>query len=137
MNRKDFQELARIRLEEAEYLLNQGHFSGAYYLCGYTIECALKACAARLTKLHDFPDKKRTLDCYTHDLDALIRASDLKIRLDAEVKRDLIFGKYWAVAKDWSEQSRYEKYSAQQARNLFEAVTDRKHGVFRWLKKNW
>ncbi len=137
MNRKDFQELARLRLEEAECLLNQGHYSGAYYLCGYTIECGLKACIAMLTKRHDFPDKKRTLDAYTHDPEFLVNAAGLKTKLDAEKKSDAVFRTFWILVKDWSEQSRYETYSEAQARQLFNAVTDRQHGVFRWIRKNW
>ena len=98
MNRKDFQELARLRLEEAKCLLDQGHYSGAYYLCGYTVECALKACIAKLTMRHDFPDKKRTLDAYTHDPEFLVKAADLKDELDAKKKGDAVFRKFWIVA---------------------------------------
>jgi HEPN domain-containing protein len=49
MNRTDFQELAEERLEDARPLLDAGRFSGAYYLAGYAVECALQACIARLT----------------------------------------------------------------------------------------
>ena len=47
MTRKDFQQLARVRLKEAKALLNLEHFACAYYLAGYVIECALKACIAK------------------------------------------------------------------------------------------
>jgi HEPN domain-containing protein len=43
LNRRDFQELALVRLNEAKVLLDAGHFDGAYYLAGYAVECALKA----------------------------------------------------------------------------------------------
>lgn len=55
MNRSDFQTLAETRLQEAKSLLDNGHYSGAYYLCGYAIEYALKACIAKQTKAEDFP----------------------------------------------------------------------------------
>jgi hypothetical protein len=42
VNRVDFQDLARIRLREAKALFDAGEFHGAYYLAGYSIECALK-----------------------------------------------------------------------------------------------
>ena len=38
MNRKDFQELSRIRLKEAKALLDLGLWDGAYYLAGYAVE---------------------------------------------------------------------------------------------------
>lgn len=49
MNRLDLQNLALARLEEVEVLLNNHKYSGAYYLSGYVIECALKACIAKQT----------------------------------------------------------------------------------------
>jgi len=49
VNRADFQELAQIRLRDAEVLLENGRFDGAYYIAGYSVECALKACIAKLT----------------------------------------------------------------------------------------
>ena len=55
MNRADFRQLALCRLEEAEVLLRTRKFSGAYYLAGYAIECALKARLAKQTKRYDFP----------------------------------------------------------------------------------
>lgn len=47
MNRSDFQDLAQIRLAEAAALLQAERFDGAYYLAGYAVECALKACIAK------------------------------------------------------------------------------------------
>ena len=75
MNRYEFQELSRIRLREARSLFSAGHFDGAYYLAGYSIECALKACIARRTKRHDFPDKKAVDKSYTHNLEQLVAAA--------------------------------------------------------------
>jgi len=42
MNRADFQQLADERISEAAVLLAASKFSGAYYLAGYAVECALK-----------------------------------------------------------------------------------------------
>lgn len=47
MNRGELQELALIRLQDAKVLLDNHCFDGAFYLSGYTIECALKACIAK------------------------------------------------------------------------------------------
>jgi HEPN domain-containing protein len=53
MNREDFQQLAESRLKEARALLTAELPDGAYYLAGYAIECALKACIAKRTQQHD------------------------------------------------------------------------------------
>jgi len=49
-------------------LFAAGRFSGAYYLAGYTVECGLKACVAKLTTPESFPDKELANAVYTHDL---------------------------------------------------------------------
>src|ERR1039458_10039243 len=57
--RAEFQELARVRLEEAKSLLDLGKWRGAYYLAGYAIELALKACIIKTLMATDaFPDKE-------------------------------------------------------------------------------
>jgi len=138
MNRRDFQELTRIRLGEAKCLLDQGHYSGAYYLCGYVIECALKSCVAKQTKRHDFPPDKDTVrDIYTHNLKTLIKMAGLSAQLAAEEKNDQSFAVFWAEVSKWAERSRYERQTMADAHNLYEAVTHRRHGVLRWIKQYW
>lgn len=138
MNRKDFQDLARLRLREAKSLLRDKHYDAAYYLGGYIIECALKACIAKQTQRGDFPDKKKASDSYTHDLEKLISVAGLRMALDKEKKANQKFDAYWAVVKDWSEESRYLKtVSAQQAMNFLNAISETKNGVLQWIKQHW
>lgn len=55
MNRRDLKDLAAIRVREASLLLKNKQYSGAYYLAGYAVECALKACISKETRRYDFP----------------------------------------------------------------------------------
>jgi hypothetical protein len=48
MNRAELQRLAKERISDAKVLLAARHWSAAYYLAGYAVECALKACIAKL-----------------------------------------------------------------------------------------
>jgi hypothetical protein len=138
VNRTDLQALADLRAQEAAVLLGVGHFAGAYYLVGYSVECAFKSCIAREIREHDFPDKKLLTESYTHDLQRLLNVSGLKSKLEAESASDSNLATNWAVAKDWSEQARYELNVAEKkARDLFAAVTDASHGVLPWLKRYW
>ena len=75
MTRTDLQLLAEERLSDAQVLLANGRFGAAYYLAGYAIECALKACIAKLTKAEDFPIKNSTNTVYIHDLKKLAGAA--------------------------------------------------------------
>lgn len=78
MNRSDLQALARVRLAEAQALVRAARPDGAYYLAGYAVECALKACIARQTQRYEFPDKKIVDASYTHNLKELVRVANLE-----------------------------------------------------------
>ena len=72
-DRATFQQLAEERLAEATLLLAQGYPSGAYYLAGYAVECALKASIATRFKVDEIPDKSLVNSVYTHKLIELLR----------------------------------------------------------------
>jgi len=137
MNRDDLRQLAQIRLREARALLKNRSNHGAYYLCGYVIECGLKACIAKQTKMYDFPDKETVNKSYTHDLSRLVKVSGLERDLDSEMTKDTTFALNWAIVKDWSEESRYKKHTTKKAKDLYSAISNKQHGVLRWIKQHW
>ena len=134
MDRKDFQELSRVRLKEATALLRLGLFDGAYYLAGYSVECALKACIAKGTQRFEFPDRKRAESSYSHSLRDLIRVAGLEEARLERAGKDPDFRTNWDVAQSWSEQSRYQRHRQESAQTLLGAVGDRRHGVISWIK---
>jgi hypothetical protein len=77
MNRIEFQAIAELRLQESKALLTAGFSDGGYQLAGYSVECALKACIAKRTREHDFPEKE-SKDYYIHDLEKLLRFAKLE-----------------------------------------------------------
>jgi HEPN domain-containing protein len=93
MNRNDFQQLSELRAKEAKALLAAGFPEGAYYLAGYAVECALKACIARKTQEFDFPEKKRVNDSHTHDLGKLLvlagLSEDLQLGFTANARMEM------------------------------------------------
>jgi hypothetical protein len=138
MNRSDFQTLAEIRLREAKILLDNSCFGGAYYLCGYAIECGLKACIAKNTKEFDFPpDRKAVEQIYKHKPLEVVKAAGLEKELETQSKENKVFADNWEVAKDWSEEARYKEYNEKQARDMYNAVSDANNGVLQWVKTNW
>ena len=80
---------------------------GAYYSEGYAVEWALKACIAKRTRRHDFPDKKDIDASYTHNLKDLIKVANLEVARLYEANRDPIFRNNWDLVPQWSEHSRY------------------------------
>lgn len=138
MNKTDLEKLVELRVSEAASLLNSRNFPGAYYLAGYALECALKACIAKQVKQHDFPNKKLSEDSYSHDLQKLIGVAGLKQELAKKEKADIEFSLNWAVAKDWSELARYDhNIKETKANDLYNAITDKRSGVLAWLKTYW
>jgi hypothetical protein len=138
MNRSDLQRLSRIRLREARILLNNRSYEGAYYLLGYAVECAFKACIARRTRRYDFPDRKFAVDIYTHDLSKLLNLSGLEPEHRRESIRNPIFELNWTIVKDWSEQSRYTAgVNRTKAADFRSAVVSRRNGILPWLQKWW
>lgn len=137
VNRKELQILSRIRLREARALARLGMNDGAYYLAGYCIECALKACIAKATVRHEFPDKKKADLSYTHSLRGLLSVAELEKALAQELKRDIAFRNNWDLVQSWTERSRYATIPAATAKKLVEAIGDRNHGILRWIKLHW
>jgi hypothetical protein len=139
MNSSDFQKLSAIRLEEAKVLLRNEQYAGAYYLAGYVIECALKACIAAKTKATDFPPKPDVVrDYYKHDLTSLMRTAGLNDYLAMKCQSSIRFRENWGVVEDWTEQTRYEtKIDRKKANRIISAISGSRNGVLRWLKKYW
>lgn len=138
MNRAKFQQLADMRIGEAKLLLDNGFFAGAYYLAGYAVECAFKACIAKRTNQYDFPpDRKMVESCYTHRVDVLVKSADLQKDLDTDIQSDLNLSANWSIVKDWNEDSRYDPKDETEARTLYNAITDPAHGVLQWIKVHW
>lgn len=137
MNRDTFYLIYRERLKDTRTLLKNNNFSGAYYMAGYIIECALKVCIAQNTKRYDFPNKQIVNDSYTHELKKLINVSGLKNELDKKIKADKNFEKNWTIAKDWKTNSRYEIKLKSEAVDMYYALVNRKHGVLKWIKSFW
>ena len=137
--RSDFQTLAQLRIRDGEVLLKAGNYSGCYYLSGYAIECALKACIARRIKEFEFPPKWNVVrdSYYTHELPKLLIAAELNQEFEQKKNSDPKFDASWTVVKDWSEESRYNQYNEKEAQDFFEAVTDPTSGIFTWLSTLW
>lgn len=138
-DRTTFQRLAELRLTEATLLVRNGHPSGAYYLAGYAIECALKAHIAARFRANQIPNRKFVNDIYDHDLKKLVRLAGLESQLDRARESDLTFGQRWTIVEGWTEQSRYEIWTDEAASAMIDAVagTSEEEGVFRWLIRRW
>lgn len=136
INRRKLQELSRIRIKEANALFQSGCYDGAYYIAGYAVECALKACIAKQTRRYDYPDINTVKNSYTHDLKLLIKTAGLWVQFENEISTNHNLQVNWTIVKDWSEKSRYEEHNSPEAKDLLSAITDRE-GVLTWIRRHW
>jgi HEPN domain-containing protein len=137
MNRIDFQEIAEVRLRESVALLAAGFPDGAYYLAGYAVECALKACIAKRTREHDFPEMKAVNESHTHNLKDLLRLARLNIELDAAIGADPGMASVLDKVQEWSEATRYQRKTFQEATALLTAIEYQAGGLLPWIRLHW
>ena len=137
-SRAEFQELAEERLNEAKLLLDAERWSGAYYLAGYAVELALKACIIkRLMETDAFPEREFSKNCDTHVIKNLVRLARLNDLRETSTDVNLDLRANWQTANGWSEEKRYHRIEKVVAETLYAAITDPLHGVSEWIKMHW
>lgn len=137
--RKELQELAKLRLKEAEHLYKQGLYDGCVYLCGYVVEFALKARICRVLKLDKYPDEGRFSELFKkHDFELLRRLAGLEQSKD--LSKGTALGTNWSIATEWSPERRYTPAGTanrRKAEDVLASLKDRPNGVLTWLAKKW
>lgn len=134
MHRKELQKLATLRLKEALALFSKKEYSGAYYLAGYVIECALKAVIAKPLKSMTLPDKELADRIYRgHDLKNLLRLARLEEKYENLATSDYQFQKQWMRLFSWKVEARYQITDREGARGLIEAASE----ILGWIKQFW
>jgi hypothetical protein len=101
------------------------------------VECGLKACIAKLTRAEDFYDKILARKIFTHDLKELANHARLSDVFSQAGKNDRVFAANWAQVSSWSEESRYDAHTQQEAEQLIAAVRDPAHGVMQCIRQYW
>lgn len=138
LNRETLQLLADSRIREAGVLLQNKYWTGAYYLTGLSVECALKACLARAVQQHDFPDKSFINKAYTHQLEDLARLdAELWVQLNAEMGVNAAIRNNWSTVRQWDDEKRYWVVEEADAISLHSATTEPISGVLEWLRRRW
>jgi len=137
LTKADLEALAETRLQDAILLLQTGRSSSAYYLAGYAVELALKACVAKAFQPNAIPDKAFVNEIYTHSLERLLSTAGLLPPFSADSKADPQLATAWGIASKWRESSRYLVWDSISAGDLIQAIGDPHQGFFQWVKKYW
>lgn len=137
MNRTDLQRLSNARIRESRILFAAGEYSGAYYLAGYAVECALKACFAKGVQRYDFPDKNRAGKIFIHRLPELAKLAILDADLAAATQANSKLAASWLLVSNWTEESRYSVWTKNEAEAIIKAIAGKSDGVLTWIKRRW
>jgi HEPN domain-containing protein len=128
LTRPVLERLAALRLTDAQLLHESVRYSSAYYLSGYAVELALKACIAKQFVQETIPERELVNAIYTHDLESLLTTAPLKDALRVASARDHRLALNWNAASRWTESSRYavweEASSAEMLSAIGESITE-------------
>ncbi len=107
LSRIDLRRIAATRLRDAQVLLAGTRYDGSLYLCGYALECQLKA---RIVTTHGwlgFPETRgefQDIQSFkTHDLDVLLSLSGRERPIRANHTAD------WSEVAQWDPEARYQR----------------------------
>ena len=141
MNRAHWQNLAEERVLDADVLLQAGRWAGAFHLIGYAVESGLKSCVLACMENSDadviFRERKFSDNCWTHNIEELVRLAGLRSALDLDMAANRQLGINWIYATQWKEISRYQTATEFNARRLYQAVADAADGVLPWIRTRW
>jgi hypothetical protein len=84
-----------------------------------------------------FRDKKFAERCWTHKIDQLVDAANLKADRDRDAGLNPTLFQNWSIVKLWDEEARYNQWNEPEARTLYEAVVNNVDGVLPWIKIHW
>src|SRR5438105_12935542 len=102
LTKNDLQVLSDARISDALYLYQVCRSSSAYYLAGYSVELAIKACVAKSFRPDSIPDKAYVQAIYTHNLDALIKVAGLWPQFGTDSMKDPRLAAAWGIASKWT-----------------------------------
>ncbi|MDP3633586.1 hypothetical protein [Phenylobacterium sp.] len=137
MKRSELRAVAQTKLDDALLLLAHKRYSNAYYLAGYAIEIALKACISRQITADVIPDKAFINAIHTHQLKDLVGVAGLNGELRAKEVGDAEFSTNWALVRQWHPEKRYSSIDSYSAETMLHATNDQKAGVFPWIQTYW
>jgi hypothetical protein len=81
--------------------------------------------------------KKFSVDCWTHDIEKLVKLAGLATVRDTEIAANAILGANWLIVNEWTEESRYQMKAQPEAVRLYSAIADNANGVMQWIRVRW
>lgn len=125
---KDLKKIARSRYEESTILFKAHRYDGSVYLCGYSIEIALKSKVCQSYGLTGFPESNQEfitiqnqfgIYLKTHNLDSLLMWTGVELSIKSN------FLSEWSIIANWDPEVRYKPIGSAtmiDAKNMIDSV---------------
>lgn len=97
--------IAKARLRDAEILMKSKRYDGSIYLCGYSIELALKSRICKTLNWTAYPPRGQFSgfeSFKTHNLDILLSLSGM----ENKIKKNFLVE--WSLITSWNPELRYK-----------------------------
>ncbi|MCC4243914.1 HEPN domain-containing protein [Stappia indica] len=137
LHRDDLRKVAEEKLADARLLFDNRRYSAAYYLCGYSVEIAIKARIAGQFREHAIPERKLVEQIYKHDLDALLGTANLRGELERQARDEPGFAANWAIVKEWKVEARYAIIPQVDTERMLAATGEPETGILPWIRQYW
>ncbi len=121
----ELKKIAKARLKDSQILFNNKRYDASTYLCGYSIELALKAKICKTLKwINGFPQTNKEFENYkclkTHDVEVLLKFSGIQEKIKLNYRAE------WSIISSWSPENRYKPLGTetrQTTENMLNAVS--------------
>ena len=103
----ELRSISAARLEDAQVLFDAGRYDACSYLCGYSLELALKARICETLNWVEFPESGKDFENYrsfkTHNLNVLLFLSGIRNQILADQKQE------WETVMGWNSELWYAR----------------------------
>ena len=137
--KEEIENLAWIKIGEANCLFEHEFFDGAYYMGGYAIELLLKAKVCKTLGISDFflfqkGSRPEAFKPYkVHDYEQLLILSGLYTDFQKALNEEKDFKIHWSIVSEWSEKYRYlTGKEKEELQNYLSSLTE----IAKWIQKH-
>ena len=121
------------RQTDAKALIDQERYEAAYYIGGYAVECALKACIAKKTREFEFPNKDSS-KLYTHRLEVLLEYAGTQI---ADALAEPAVAPKWSTVVFVARGQPISVAHGGRCQSFVCGIADAPNGVLECTRKHW
>ena len=138
---KELKLISKSRLKSAKVLMNSEDYDGAFYLMGYSFECALKSVICKRLNFLNYPDKSgdgEKINIFkTHKFDILLALSGMEqdFSLISPQRR----AENWGILAKWNSETRYEPIGTRtqvETERMYTALIEEPDGILTWINKH-